>query len=142
MMIRKFSERDMDSVLDVWLESSVQAHDFMGRGFWESKLEDMRNLYIPASETYVYESAGTIKGFFSLHEDMLAAIFVAPGYQGEGIGKQMIEKAKTLRTRITLEVYKENQNSVAFYRRCGFNEIVEKDDPHTGHRALIMEFVS
>lgn len=141
-MIRRLSERDMDSVLDVWLESSVKAHDFVGRAFWESKLGDMRDLYIPASETYVYETEGTIKGFFSLHEDTLAAIFVAPGCQGEGIGKQMIEKAKTLRSRMTLEVYKENQNSVAFYRRCGFNEIVEKDDPHTGHRALVMEYCS
>lgn len=112
-MIRAFSDRDMDSVLDVWLESSVKAHDFVGREFWKSKLGDMRDLYIPASETYVYETEGTIKGFFSLHEATLAAIFVAPGCQGEGIGKQMIEKAKTLRSRITLEVYKENQNSVA-----------------------------
>lgn len=33
-MIRAFSDRDMDSILDVWLESSVKAHDFVGREFW------------------------------------------------------------------------------------------------------------
>lgn len=32
----------------------------------------MRDTYIPASETYVYESASEVKGFFSLHDDIPA----------------------------------------------------------------------
>ncbi|WP_376780958.1 N-acetyltransferase [Stutzerimonas nitrititolerans] len=139
-MIRAFSDTDMDRVLDVWLASSIEAHGFVEPGFWAARLDDMRNIYIPASETYVYESNGQVTGFFSLHEDTLAAIFVAPDCQGEGIGRRMMEKAKTLRARLSLEVYKENRRSVAFYRSCGFDEVEEKEDPHTGHRALVMVF--
>lgn len=61
-MIREFITSDMDSVLSIWLESSVKAHDFVDGAFWESKLDDMRNIYLPASETHVYESSGEVKG--------------------------------------------------------------------------------
>ncbi|RUO35091.1 GNAT family N-acetyltransferase [Aliidiomarina soli] len=139
-MIREFIASDMDSVLSIWLESSVKAHDFVERAFWESRLDDMRSIYIPNSETYVYESDNEVKGFFSLHDDTLAAIFVAPGCQGEGIGQKLIAKVKSLRQHITLNVYKENQRTVAFYKHCGFREVLERKDPHTGHLELVMEF--
>ncbi|SDL65145.1 putative acetyltransferase [Franzmannia pantelleriensis] len=141
-MIRDFIASDMDSVLSIWLESSAEAHDFVDRAFWESKLDDMRNIYIPASETYVYKSGSEVKGFFSLHGDTLAAIFVAPGCQGEGIGQALMAKAKSLRERITLDVYKENKKTVDFYKRCGFRVVSEKADPHTGCAELVMVFNS
>lgn len=141
-MIREFVASDMDSVLSVWLESSAKAHDFVDRQFWESRLHDMREIYIPASETYVYVAGNEVKGFFSLHEDTLAAIFVSPGCQGEGIGQKLMAKVKALRKRITLNVYKENTKTVEFYKRCGFHEVSENEDPHTGHIEVVMEYHS
>lgn len=139
-MIRAFSSTDMEEVLNIWLSASVRAHDFVEPDFWAARLDDMRNIYLPSSETYVYEADGKIKGFFSLHEQTLAAIFVAPEYQGEGIGQQLMAKAKALRPRLTLEVYEANRKSVEFYRLCGFAKVAAKMDPHTGHRALVMEY--
>ena len=63
-MIREFTDSDMDQVLSIWLDASVQAHDFVDRYFWESKLDDMRDLYIPGPETFVYDDEDTLKGFF------------------------------------------------------------------------------
>jgi len=51
-------------------------------------------------------------------------------------------KVKSLRERIILDVYKENSKTVAFYKRCGFLEVSEKNDQHTGHVELVMEFNS
>ena len=141
-MIREFVALDMDRVLSIWLESSVQAHGFIDPAFWESKLDDMRHIYIPASETYVYESDREVKGFFSVHGDSLAAIFVAPDCQGDGVGQKLMKKVKSLRKRITLCVYKENGKAVAFYKRCGFKETSERQDPHTGQVEWVMEFDS
>ncbi len=62
-MIRKYNENDMDSVLEIWLNASVKAHDFISAEFWESQVENMRNIYIPASETYVYEVESKVVGF-------------------------------------------------------------------------------
>ena len=88
-MIRKYNSNDLDSVLEIWLEASVKAHDFVSADFWESQVESMRNVYIPASEVFVYEIESKIVGFYALHENNLAAIFVFPAFQGQGIGKQL-----------------------------------------------------
>lgn len=54
-MIRHFNSRDMDKVLDIWLRASVKAHNFVDGKFWEARLEDIRDMYIPDSETFVYD---------------------------------------------------------------------------------------
>jgi putative acetyltransferase len=101
-MIRKYTVNDIDAVLDIWLSASIIAHDFVEPSFWESQVENMRNIYIPASETYVYVKDSTIVGFYSLYENNLAAIFVAPERQGRGVGKKLIAHAKNRRTILTL----------------------------------------
>jgi len=141
-MIRAFESSDMDAVLDIWLRSSIEAHSFVGREFWESKIEDMRKTYIPASDTYVFIDSEIIKGFFSLYGDTLATMFVSPDFQGNGIRQRLMGKAKSLRNKLNLTVYKENPRSIDFYRKCGFVIIKERVDEHTGHVEILMEYCS
>lgn len=72
-MIRQYQGHDIEAVLDIWLRASIEAHDFVAASFWESQLDDMRNLYIPGSETWVYEQDGAVLGFYSLCDNHLAA---------------------------------------------------------------------
>lgn len=139
-MIRKYSDNDLDSVIEIWLEASIKAHSFVAEDFWRSQIGNMRDLYIPASETYVYELDSEVVGFYALYENNLAAIFVKPELQGKGIGKQLINHAKTLRQTINLNVYKENQASYDFYRSQGFKLANEQTDPHTGHQEFTLSF--
>jgi putative acetyltransferase len=132
----------MNDVLNIWLEASIGAHGFVEREFWESKIDDMRETYIPASDTYVFSENGTVKGFFSLHGDSLAAMFVSPDAQGKGIGQQLMNEAKSLRKKLNLTVYRENKKSIQFYRKCGFKEVKERVDEHTGHIEILMEYSS
>ncbi len=141
-MIRAFKSTDMNDVLEIWLRASIEAHGFVDREFWESKVGDMRKTYIPASDTYVFLEDNVIKGFFSLHGDTLAAMFVTPGFQGRGIGRKLMEKAKSLRKKMDLTVYRENPGSIDFYRKCGFLTIKERVDEHTGRIEILMEYSS
>ena len=140
-MIRIFKKSDMEQVLNIWLEASIKAHNFIGKEFWESKLTDMREIYFPSGETYVYEEDGLIKGFVSLCDNILAALFVAPDYQGQGIGTQLMQKAKEIRVDMQLTVYKENEKSVIFYKNCGFKTVREQIDKYTGHQELLMTLI-
>lgn len=140
-MIRAFESSDMNDVLDIWLRASIEAHGFVGGEFWESKIDDMRKTYIPASDTYVFKDREIIKGFL-LYGDTLAAMFVSPDFQGNGIGQRLMGKAKSLRNKLNLTVYKENPRSIAFYRKCGFVIINEKVDEHTGCVEILMEYCS
>lgn len=141
-MIRKFQQSDIDQVISIWLEASIKAHDFVGSGFWKSKVTDMREIYIPSGETYVYEEEGIIQGFVSLCNDTIAAIFVSPDSQGKGIGRQLIQKAKDVRDILNLTVYKQNQKSIEFYKKCAFTIEQERIDEKTGHPELLMKFNS
>lgn len=138
-MIRKLrSGSDIDAVLDIWLSASIKSHDFVEASFWESQVENMRNIYIPASETYVFESDSQVVGFYSLNGNNIAAIFVFPEFQGKGIGKQLMSHAKQQRVTLTLSVYKENEASCQFYLSQGFAVISEQTDEHTGHQEYTM----
>lgn len=141
-MIRKFQHSDIDQVISIWLQASIKAHAFVDSEFWKSKVKDMREKYIPSGETYVYEKEGIIKGFISLYNDTLAAIFVSPDYQGTGIGMQLMRKAKDVRSNLNLTVFKENTKSIEFYKKCGFKIGQEQIDKHTGHPELVMKLVS
>ncbi|MCD8185738.1 MAG: GNAT family N-acetyltransferase [Rikenellaceae bacterium] len=95
-MIRMFTPADEDAVIRIWLEASKQAHDFVEPGFWEKQELTMRREYLPQSEVWVYDDnmSGEVVGFTALHGNFVAALFVDPSRQGEGIGFQLIEKIK------------------------------------------------
>ncbi|MFO8090192.1 MAG: hypothetical protein R6U13_10180 [Desulfatiglandaceae bacterium] len=86
-MIRAFESSDMNDVLNIWLKASIAAHGFVEEEFWESRIDDMREKYLPNSDTYVFSENGSIQGFFSLQGDWLAAMFVSPDAQRQGIGR-------------------------------------------------------
>ena len=141
-MIRPSKSSDVERILSIWLEASIQAHDFIEESFWKAHIADMRDMYLPKAETYVFENEGSIKGFISLVGDTVAALFVSPYDQGAGIGTQLLNRAKTLRQNLDLAVYKENRRSVGFYLRHGFIIERERIDGHTGHPELVMTFNS
>ena len=139
-MVRDYRAADIDQILKIWLAASIEAHDFIESAFWKSKISEMRDVYIPASETFVYEVEGKIVGFYSLYENNLAAIFVDPGSQGKGFGSILLNDAKRRRENLQLTVYKENAPSIRFYEKHGFMILGEQLDEHTGHAELIMEY--
>ena len=139
-MIRAFSQTDMAQVLAVWLAASIKAHDFIASEYWHSQLENMRNIYLPRSEVYVYEAGQRVVGFYALVEDTLAAIFVAPDLQGAGVGKSLIAHAKTQRTTLNLSVYKANLAGIDFYKSQGFEITEEGLDEAVGQEEYTMQW--
>ena len=139
-MIRPFKAPDLERILDIWLEASARGHSFVAREFWESKIPEMRSLYLPSSETYVYDEEGAVKGFISLRESALEALFVSPESQGRGVGSRLLAKAKEVRPSLRLNVYRENSKGIEFYRKRGFQTREESVDESTGHPQLLMVF--
>ncbi|MGO3707991.1 MAG: N-acetyltransferase [Mesonia hippocampi] len=137
-MIRLFKPQDIAKLVELWYDASVIAHDFIEKNYWEEKKKEMTEIYIPNSETYVYEQAGQIIGFVSLLENYIAAIFVAPAQQGKGVGKALMQFVKQQRKTLTLGVYAKNINSIAFYKKQGFVVVEEKIDEPTGEQELVM----
>lgn len=141
-MIRAFQEEDTEAVIRIWLDASVQSHSFIDRTYWEEKVDAMRTLYLPLSEIIVDEdtATGKIIAFMAFVEEYLAALFVTPAHQGNGVGARLLSLAKKMRGTLELSVYRENERAVAFYRKNGFRVVGERVEEMTGHTELIMVF--
>lgn len=138
-MIRELKGEDLDKVMRVWLEANAEAHHFIPRSYWEGQWGNVREA-IPESEVYVYEKDGEIMGFVGLSGNYIAGIFVAPGSQSAGIGKQLLDYAKGLKPELHLHVYSKNRRAVRFYLREGFSVQSEGLDTGTGEKECLMVF--
>ncbi|MNH09406.1 putative N-acetyltransferase YjaB [compost metagenome] len=140
MLIRPFTSTDMDAVLAIWLDASLQAHHFIDPMYWRTNLDAMREIYLPAADNHVLCQDGAVLGFYSLYEENLAAIFVMPGQQGRGHGKALLSHAKQQRPTLRLQVYQQNRASCDFYLSQGFQIEGEQQDPHTGCTEWVMRW--
>ena len=43
-MIRKMKSTDLDKVMDIWLFSNIQAHDFIPEEYWRSNWQQVRSM--------------------------------------------------------------------------------------------------
>jgi putative acetyltransferase len=89
-MIRKYEETDLEGLLDVWYQASLVAHPFLGEDFFTQERENIRTVYMPIADTWVYEDAGRVVGFISLLDNEVGGIFVYPSWQGKGVGRSLI----------------------------------------------------
>ena len=139
-MIRKLNDADIDKVMDIWMKSTIKAHDFISKEYWQNNYNTVKEVYIPMSETFVYKDVQGIKGFISvINNEFIGALFVDIDFQGNGIGKQLIDYAVSKYGKLQLAVYKENKKSVEFYINRGFKIIEEQINDDSKHVEYIME---
>lgn len=139
-MIRKLNNEDIDKVMDIWKESTIKAHEFIDKDYWENNYDTVKNEYIPISDTFVYDDGENIRGFISIiNNEFIGALFVDVNYQGLGIGSKLIDYITTKYDKLNLAVYKENEKSVKFYTDKGFKIIEEQKNEDSGFKEYIME---
>ena len=139
-MIRNIGSNDIDKIMNIWLRSTIKAHDFIQKEYWENNYNIVMNMYIPMSETFVYEDEECIKGFISIiNNEFIGALFVDIDFQNSGIGKKLINYATDKYKNLNLAVYKENKTAVDFYINRGFTIIKEQANEDSGHNEYIMQ---
>lgn len=58
-MIRQFVPEDLDEVMQIWLKTNQEAHNFISPDYWSSHYDMVKEM-LPQAEIYVYEkNAGT-----------------------------------------------------------------------------------
>jgi len=140
-MIRKMNktEYEIESIMQLWLKSTIKAHPFISEDYWNSNYDVIKNKYIPLSEIYVYLENKFILGFISvLNSEFIGALFVDVNNQGKGIGKKLIQHAMDIYGKLTLAVYKDNLQAVNFYKHIGFKVIREQSNEETNKIEYIM----
>ena len=138
-MIRKMEETDISDVLQIWLETNIRAHNFIEKEYWTGNYEMVKQI-LPEAEVYVYEDEknGQIAGFIGINNQYVEGLFVKESAQSRGIGKQLLDHAKSRKTELRLGVYQKNVRAMRFYLRENFLIQAEEMDEDTNEKEYIM----
>lgn len=139
-MIRKYQSADFKQMIHAWRSASELATPFLDEAFLEQEELNIRDIYIPNTETWVYDLDGTVVGFIALAGNEVGAIFLDPVHHGKGIGRQLMDHAAKLHKHLVLDVFKENKVGQRFYFRYGFEIIREHLHEETGKMLLRLEY--
>lgn len=139
-MIRAFQPADTDAVINIWFAASSLAHPFLSPEFMEQEKKNIRELYLPNTETWIYEKEQQAIGFLSMMGNEVGAIFLYPAYHGQGIGKALMDWVAQKHPTLEVEVFKENTIGRAFYDRYGFRVLKEHVHEPTGRVLLRMGY--
>ena len=75
----------------------------------------------PRGNFWVAERDREVVGMMVLDGDRLERLYVLPQYQGQGVGKQLLDHAKHLSPdSVELWVFQKNIQAIRFYERNGF----------------------
>lgn len=135
-MIRKHKPQDLEQIMNIWHRASSLAHPFLNLKFVEKVEKDMRHIYIPDSETWVFEKDNAIIGFISMIENEIGGLFVLPKNHTNGIGTQLVDFVKKEHKELEVEVFEKNAIGRAFYDKYGFDLIKKYTHEESGNIVL------
>ncbi|NFA60176.1 N-acetyltransferase [Clostridium sporogenes] len=138
-MIKRLEKIEIEEVMDIWLKTNIKTHSFIPKEYWIKNYNIVKEEYFPISKTFICKEENIIKGFISIIDSsFIGALFVLEEYQGQGIGKKLLNHCKSLYSNLELEVYIKNISSVNFYKYCGFTIKEEKKHEDSGFMEYIM----
>ena len=69
----------LGALLALWLDSTIHAHPFISESYWRDSVAVVRDVYLPAASTWVWEQDGELKGFVSVLDSLLINLKAQPG---------------------------------------------------------------
>lgn len=131
--IRPYYPRDLDAAASAVNRAIYMAYAYFGyphpasvtRQRLLASLEEGEQFWVP-------EVNGAVVGLLSLQPNYIQKLFIAPEWQGHGIGSALIRKAKRLHSDyIELDCFQENRDACRLYERHGFRPTawVTHDEP-------------
>jgi putative acetyltransferase len=84
----------------------------------------IRDNYLPTADLHVaVEAPDRPLGFLGLYEADIEALFVDAACHGRGVGRALLDHARTLRPDLTVSVNEQNAQARGFYGAMGFRQV-------------------
>jgi putative acetyltransferase len=121
MIIRPRQAEDIPQLVTIW-ENAVRAtHTFLSEEDIQFFLPLVRDEALPGLDVWVAQSpSGQLLGFMGLSEAKVEMLFVDPAGHGQGAGRSLLDHARTLKGRLSVDVNEQNPAAHDFYLRYGF----------------------
>jgi ribosomal protein S18 acetylase RimI-like enzyme len=135
-MIRPARTEEYDEIARVWMNSWVSTGLEQASNFLLAKLRARVPIEVEKGWTlFVADDEAKIAAMLALHlpKRYLDQLFVAPEYQGSGLGRRLLAFTRThLPDEIELRCVRENDKAWRWYEREGFVFEKEQVEPMTG----------
>lgn len=82
---------------------------------------------LPGNQVWIAEADGCVAGFIAFGQGWVNQLYVAPAFQGRGIGTELLTVAMRCNETLQLWAFEVNVPAIQFYERRGFR-IVERTD--------------
>jgi putative acetyltransferase len=128
--IRPSMPADGARAIEIWRAAVDATHDFLKR---EDRAEIDAFLcgFLPTAPLWLAVDADDrALGFMLLSDGHMDALFIDPAWHGTGIGRALVAHARSLHSKLTVDVNEQNLRAGGFYRRLGFMQVgrSETDD--------------
>lgn len=121
MIIRQATNADHPLLLNIWLRSVRATHHFLQESDIEALLPQLRDSYLPAVELWIaVDAEDSPLGFIGLNENHVEMLFIEPDLRGKGIGRALLDHARSSRNQMSVDVNEQNPEAVGFYLHYGF----------------------
>ncbi|HHX69250.1 MAG: GNAT family N-acetyltransferase [Miniphocaeibacter sp.] len=127
IVIREYKKEDLNTIMDIWLNSNLDAHNFIEEEYWKKNFQYVKDI-LPKANIRVAILEDKIVGFIGIVDSYIAGIFISREYRSLGIGKLLLKAAKENYSRLSLDVYRKNKRAYEFYLNNGFIVKEEKND--------------
>jgi len=120
MRIRPSTPDDGQRVIEIWRGAVHATHDFLA----PQDLAEIDSLvcdFLPKTPLWIaIDDTDETVGFMGMTENGIDALFIDRTRRGSGIGRLMIDYARSLHPVLTVDVNEQNAQAVGFCERMGF----------------------
>jgi GNAT superfamily N-acetyltransferase len=134
--IRPARQEEYDEIARVWMNSWASTGLEDASNFLLAKLRARMTIEVEGGwSLFVADDGGALAAMLALHlpKLYLDQLFVAPEYQGRGLGRRLLAFTRQrLPNEIALRCVRENEKAWRWYEREGFVFVREQVEPMTG----------
>lgn len=139
-MIKELNLNKLEEVMKIWLETNIDAHNFIDKEYWIKNYDLVKEL-LKDADVYVFEEDSIVKGFVGVvGNNYIGGIFVKKEYQREGIGQRLMDFCKSKYTHLTLHAFTKNKKAINFYNKNAFVVLKELINEDTREKEYLMSF--
>ena len=127
----KLNEKDYDKALEIWERSVIETHDFL-KDEDRIALEHEIPTYFKYVEGYLWWNDIEVIGFSGTNDQNLEMLFIDPQYFNKGYGTQIVQTLIKDKKIQYVDVNKDNENAIQFYKKNGFIKYDESEQDGQG----------
>ena len=132
MNIRTATPADEEHILNIWRAAVDTTHHSVSATD-RQQIEDEVVTFLPHAPLWLsVDNNDAPTGFMLLDNGHMEALFIHPSQHGSGIGRALVQHARSMHLTLTTDVNEQNEQAVGFYEHMGCERTGRSDKDSQG----------